>query len=135
MLNMHAQNHAAKVVFHKSRHEHIGPLLKALHWLPVKERVIFKIAAFVFSFFAGTLSPYLSLCFYVYTPCFYHSSSDLKRNLFLVQDENLRALVIGRSLFRLPLSGTTFLLTSNTAVLSHSSKLILNLSLLYFCLL
>ena len=40
-------------------------------------------------------------------------------------DENLRALVAGRSLFRLPLSGTTFSLTSDTAVLSHSSELLL----------
>ena len=39
-------------------------------------------------------------------------------------DRNLRALVAGRSLFRRPLSGTTFLLTSDTAVLSHSSKLL-----------
>ena len=52
-------------------------------------------------------------------------------NLFLVQYGNLQALVTGRSLFRLPLSGTTFLLTSDTAVLSHSSELFLKpLSLL-----
>ena len=42
------------------------------------------------------------------------SSSDEKT---LVQDGNLRALVTDRSLFRLPLSGTTFLLTSDTAIL------------------
>ena len=47
------------------------------------------------------------------------SSSDGEKTLFLVQDGNLRALVTGRSLFRLPLSGTTFLLTSDTAVLSQ----------------
>ena len=44
------QNHAAKVVSHKSRHEHVRALLKALHWLPVKERIILKIATFVFLF-------------------------------------------------------------------------------------
>ena len=31
------ENHAEKVVFHKSWHEHIRTLLKALHWLPVKK--------------------------------------------------------------------------------------------------
>ena len=46
------------------------------------------------------------------------------KKLFLVQYGNVRALVTGRSLFRLPLSGTTFLLTSDTAVLSRSSKLL-----------
>ena len=35
------QNNAAKVVFRKSRHEHVRPLLRELHWLPVKDRIIF----------------------------------------------------------------------------------------------
>ena len=87
------------------------------------DKIIFKIATYVFRFFEY-LPPYLSLCLSVYTPsCTLHSSSGEK--LFLVKDENLRALVTGRSLFRLPLSGTTFLLTSDTAVLSHTSKLLL----------
>ena len=62
------QNHAAKVVFCKSRHEHVRPLLKALRWLPVKDMIIFKIATFVFCFFDGILPPYLSSCLSVYTP-------------------------------------------------------------------
>ena len=41
------------------------------------------------------------------------------------------ALATEHSLFRLPLSGTSFLFTSDTAVLSHSSKLLLKT----FCLL
>ena len=36
------QNQAAKVVFRKSKHEHVTPLLKKLHWLPVKERILLK---------------------------------------------------------------------------------------------
>ena len=40
-------------------------------------------------------------------------------------DGNFGALVARHSLFGFPLSGTTFLLTSDTAVLSHSSKLLL----------
>ena len=62
------QNHAAKVVFRKSKHEHVTPLLKNLHWLSVKERILFKIATFAFRFFGGTLPPYLSSCLSVYTP-------------------------------------------------------------------
>ena len=42
-----------KVVFRKSDHEHVRRLLKALHWLPVKERIVFKIATFVFSISDG----------------------------------------------------------------------------------
>ena len=47
------------------------------------------------------------------------------KKLFSVQDGNSMALVTGRSLFRRPLSGTTFLPTSDTAVPSHSLKLLL----------
>ena len=69
----------AKVVFHKSKHEHVTPLLKKLHWLPVKERILFKIAAFAFGFFDGTLPPYLSSCLSGYTPSHTpHSSSNEK---------------------------------------------------------
>ena len=73
------QNHAANVVFLDSRYEHVTvrPLLKALHWLPVKERIIFKIGTFVFCFFDGTLPPCLS----IYTPSHtLHSSSDEKKS-------------------------------------------------------
>ena len=62
------QNHATKVVFRKSKHEHVIPLLKKLHWLPVKERILFKLATFALRIFDGTLPPYLSSCLSVYTP-------------------------------------------------------------------
>ena len=62
------QNRTTKGVFRKSRREQVRPLLKALHWLPVKESVLFKIATFVFRFFDGTLPPHLSLCLSVYIP-------------------------------------------------------------------
>ena len=76
-------NHAAKVVFRKSKHEHVTPLLKKLHWLLVKERILFKIANFAFRFFDGTLPPYLSSCLSVYTPSrTLRSSSDEEKNSF-----------------------------------------------------
>ena len=63
------KNHAAKVILRKSRHEHARPLLKAFHWLPVKDRIIVKVANLFFRFvFYGTLPPYLSPCLSVYTP-------------------------------------------------------------------
>ena len=81
------QNHAAKVVFGKGRHEHVRPLHKALHGLPVKDRILFKIAIFVFSFFDGTLPPYLSWCLAVYTPSTLRSSSDAKTLSFFLKME------------------------------------------------
>ena len=39
----HIQNYAAKVIFRKKKYEHVTPLLKSLHWLPVKQRIKYKI--------------------------------------------------------------------------------------------
>ena len=68
----------------KSRREHVRPLLKALHWLPVEDKIIFKIATFVFRFFVGflflffwrTLPPCLSSSLSVCTPRTFRSSSN-----------------------------------------------------------
>ena len=91
------QNHAAKVFFVKSRYVHVKPCSKKLHWLPVKERIIFKTATFAFCFlflfFNCTLPPYLSSCFFVYTPSHtLYSSSNEKTFLCKVET---RALVTG----------------------------------------
>ena len=45
------QNHAAKIGFRESRYEHFRPLLKALHWLPAKDRINYKKAIFVVHLF------------------------------------------------------------------------------------
>lgn len=37
------QNSAARLVFHESKFCQITPLLRALHWLPVAYRIVFKI--------------------------------------------------------------------------------------------
>ena len=69
-----------KSFFCKSKHEHVTPLLKKLHWLQVKERIHFKIATFAFHLFDGTLPPYLSSCLSVNTPSrILRSSSDGKK--------------------------------------------------------
>ena len=38
------QNCAAKVIFKKKKSDHVTPLLKSLHWLPVKQRIKYKVA-------------------------------------------------------------------------------------------
>ena len=42
------QNNAARLVLKKSKREHITPLLKELHWLPIKSRIDFKLALLCF---------------------------------------------------------------------------------------
>jgi len=42
------QNAAARMITDASRRDHIKPILRQLHWLPVRRRVDFKIAVLVF---------------------------------------------------------------------------------------
>ena len=54
------QNCAAKVCLGKLKYDHVTPLLKELHWLPVKHRIDYKIATLCHKHFLGTLPSYLS---------------------------------------------------------------------------
>jgi len=42
------QNAAARLVTGTRRHEHITPVLRQLHWLPVRQRIEFKLAVLVY---------------------------------------------------------------------------------------
>ena len=42
------QNSAARVVSKTRKYEHITPVLKALHWLPVIQRIDYKVLVLVF---------------------------------------------------------------------------------------
>lgn len=43
-----AQNAAARVVLRIKKYDHITPALKKLHWLPVNERITFKLVTIVY---------------------------------------------------------------------------------------
>ena len=60
-------NHAVRLTLCKKRHEHVTLLLKKLHWLPVSERIVFKLATLSFRSFDGTLPSYLSCCLSSYS--------------------------------------------------------------------
>ena len=52
-------NAAARLVTDTGRYEHITPVLRdVLHWLPVQQRIIFKIAVLAFHCVRGTHSAY-----------------------------------------------------------------------------
>ena len=42
------QNNAARLITRTSKHDHIIPVLKELHWLPVESRIAFKILVMTF---------------------------------------------------------------------------------------
>ena len=37
------QNAAAKLITKNKKHDHVNPLLHDLHWLPIEDRIIFKV--------------------------------------------------------------------------------------------
>ena len=83
------QNNAARLVMKKKerKRDHFTPLLKELHWSPVKFRFQYKITTLAYRHFEGSLPPYLSssLCTYELSRSLRSSKEKLlkipKRNL------------------------------------------------------
>ena len=90
------QNSAARLVLKKKKSDHITPLLIKLHWLPVKFRILFKIAVLAFRFFDGTLPSYLSSVLSAYKPSRSLRSSNEK--LLRIPKVNLKT--VGERSFR-----------------------------------
>ena len=81
------QNAAARLVSGASRFNHITPVLYELHWLPVKERIIFKISVLTFKAIHGLAPSYISEMVTVMRP----SSYQLRRNKeLLIEPANNR---------------------------------------------
>ena len=63
------QNHAARVLTRTPRRDHITPVLKELHWLPVKERADFKLLVTVHRSLHDQRAPaYIKEMFVRYVP-------------------------------------------------------------------
>ena len=73
------QNFAARLVLLAPRHHHSTPLLEKLHWLPISERIKYKVVCMCFSAINGSGPAYLSELLHVYTPSrTLRSSSDTR---------------------------------------------------------
>jgi len=48
LKSQRAQNALARVTVHKRKCKHITPTLMELHWLPIKQRITFKLASITF---------------------------------------------------------------------------------------
>ncbi len=63
------QNAAARLLLKCRKYEHITPVLRSLHWLPVsQERIDFKIILFVYKPLHNLAPVNLSECLHLYTP-------------------------------------------------------------------
>jgi hypothetical protein len=61
-------NSAARIVTLLPRYHHITPVLRSLHWLPVEQRIIFKILLFTFHCIKQTAPSYLMEILSPYVP-------------------------------------------------------------------
>jgi hypothetical protein len=62
------QNSAARIVTKTSRYSHIKPILKMLHWLPIKQRIDFKVLLLAFKAQIGQAPNYISEMLKPYKP-------------------------------------------------------------------
>ena len=70
------QNAAARIIVCLPKHSHISPTLQQLHWLPVQQRIQFKILLMVFKALNG-LAPEYIMDLLVRKP---HSSRSIRSN-------------------------------------------------------
>ena len=62
------QNLAARVVTRTQKYDHIMPILKALHWLPVKKRIKYKVLILAYKAMHGLSRGYIADMLTKYTP-------------------------------------------------------------------
>ena len=62
------QNHAARLVLKKTKRDHVTPLFRKLHWLPLQARIDYKICVLCFKCINKTAPPYLSDLLEQYVP-------------------------------------------------------------------
>ena len=61
-------NHAARLTLKRKKRDHITPMLKELHWLPVKSRISYKVALLCHKCINGRAPSYISDLIQLYVP-------------------------------------------------------------------
>ena len=75
------QNAAARFITGARKYDHISPVLRDLHWLPLRQMIIFKIATLMHQYLNGLVPPYLA------TDCIAISSIPGRRQLYDLQHQ------------------------------------------------
>ena len=76
------QNRAARILTYTRKYDHITPVLKSLHWLPVEQRVTFKLLLLTFKALHDLAPSYLSELLTWHEPTAYRLRSGQRRILF-----------------------------------------------------
>ena len=62
------QNASARLILKSSRQEHTKPLLKSLHWLPISDRITYKLSCMCYNSVTASTPQYLADLLQIYTP-------------------------------------------------------------------
>ena len=89
----HIQNTAARVVTLSRKSCHITPMLKELHWLPVSQRIVFKLMLIVHKSVNNIAPIYISELLKVYTP----SRNLRSSNMSLLKEPTSKRTWVDRS--------------------------------------
>ena len=85
------QNRAARLVLGAKKREPSAPLLKQLHWLPIKQRIEFKLALLVYKCLMHSAPHYLSIMLTTPPVSRYHLRSRNDQTLLLIPRTNTKA--------------------------------------------
>jgi len=107
-----AQNNLARVVCQRSRITDARPLLQSLHWLPIRERILYKTALLAFKTRLTSSPPYLTDLLQLRPPTRLLRSSDAP---LLTVPRTQTALATRAFLWLRPLCGTVCRPTSGRA--------------------
>ena len=62
------QNNVARLIFRTNRSAHVTPMLHSLHWLPIEQRIKYKLSLLCFKIISHQAPIYLSELLHLYTP-------------------------------------------------------------------
>ena len=88
------QNNAARVITLTKKYDHITPVLKELHWLPVRRRIEFKILLLAYKCLHGTAPSYLRELLKEYVPP--RTLRSTSKNLLCEPRNNMKTYVTDR---------------------------------------
>ena len=90
------QNTAARIVTRTARHDHITPVLKELHWLPVKYRVQYKLLVHTYKALYGQSPVYMRDMLEIYRP----SRTLRSQNTMTLVVPKMKTVMYGNRTFR-----------------------------------
>ena len=79
----------ARLILYGRKLDHVTPLLREVHWLPVEQRIIFKILFFTFKALNNLFPGYISDLLETYKPT--RSLRSSSRNLLVIPRSKLKS--------------------------------------------